>query len=186
MPCRRGGGQHVELDAADEHRVRRLLGAEALEVAGARGPLRLDDLAGRVGGGADVADLALLDEVGQRAEGFLNVGFGVRSVDLVEVDPVGAEPLEGVLDLGDDPAARAAALVGIVAHRHEELGGEHDVVATALQCLADDLLRLAGGVDVGGIDEVDPGIQRGVDDPDRVVVVGVAPGAEHHRAEAQL
>ena len=78
-----GGGKHVELDAADQQRVRRLLGAEALEVAGARGPLCLDDLAGRVGGGADVADLALLDEVGQRAEGFLNVGFGVRSVDLV-------------------------------------------------------------------------------------------------------
>ena len=104
-----GGGKHVELDPADEDRIGRLLGSEALEVAGVRGPLCLDDLARRVGGGADVADLALVDEVGQRAEGFLNVGFGVRSVDLVEVDPVGPEPLERVLDLGDDPAARAAA-----------------------------------------------------------------------------
>ena len=52
--------------------------------------------------------------------------------------------------------------------------------------LADDLLGLAGGVDVGGVDEVDPGVERRVDDADRVVVVGVAPGAEHHRAEAQL
>ena len=30
-----------------------------------------------------------------------------------------------------------------------------------------------------------PGVERAVDDPDRLVVVGVAPGAEHHRAEAQ-
>ena len=45
-----------------------------------------------------------------------------------------------VLDLGDDPAARAAAVVGVLAHRHPELGGEHDVVAAALERLADDLL----------------------------------------------
>ena len=36
--------QHVELDGADQQRVRRLLGAEAFQVALARGPLRLDDL----------------------------------------------------------------------------------------------------------------------------------------------
>ena len=52
--------------------------------------------------------------------------------------------------------------------------------------LADDLLGLAVRVDVGGVDEVDPGVQRRVDDPDRLVVVGVAPRAEHHRAEAEL
>ena len=40
--------------------------------------------------------------------------------------------------------------------------------------LADDLLGFAVGV--GGVDEVDPGVQRLVDDADRVVVVGVADG----------
>ena len=91
-----------------------------------------------------------------------------------------------VLDRRHDPAARAAAAVGVLAHRHEELGRQDDVVAAALERLADDLLGLAGGVDVGGVDEVDAGVERGVDDADRVVVVGVAPGAEHHRAEAEL
>jgi hypothetical protein len=56
----------------------------------------------------------------------------------------------------------------------------------AFERLADDLLGFAGGVDVGGVDEVDAGVERAVDDADRVVVVGVAPGAEHHRAEAEL
>jgi hypothetical protein len=64
--------------------------------------------------------------------------------------------------------------------------GQHDVVAAAFERLADDLFGLTGGIDVGGVDEVDPGVQRAVDDADRVVVVGVAPGAEHHRAEAEL
>jgi hypothetical protein len=38
-------------------------------------------------------------------------------------------------------------------------------------------------VHVGGVDEVDPDIQGFVDDADRVLVVGVADRAEHHRAE---
>src|ERR1700709_1196165 len=84
--------QHVELDPADEQRVRGLLGAEALERAVAGGPLRLDDLPGRERGGADVADLALLDEVRQRAEGLVDIDGRVRSVHLVKVDPAGAEP----------------------------------------------------------------------------------------------
>jgi hypothetical protein len=67
-----------------------------------------------------------------------------------------------------------------------DLGREDDVVAAAAgERLGDDLLGLAARVDVGGVDEVDPRVERAVDDPDRLVVVGVAPGAEHHRAEAQ-
>ena len=50
--------------------------------------------------------------------------------------------------------------------------------------LADDVLRLA--VRVGGVDEVDSGVESAVDDPRAILVVGVAAGAEHHRAEAQL
>jgi hypothetical protein len=64
------------------------------------------------------------------------------------------------------------------------LRGQHDIVPATAQGLADDLLRLSRRVHVGGVDEVDPGVQRGVDDPDAVLVIGVAPRAEHHRAEA--
>ena len=89
-----------------------------------------------------------------------------------------------VLDLGDDPAAGAAGTVGVLTHRAVDLGGEHDVVAAALQRLADDLLRLAARVDVGGVDEVDPRIERAVDHPDALVLVGVAGLAEHHGPQA--
>jgi hypothetical protein len=41
-----GCGEDVELDAANQQRVRRLLGAEAFEAPLARHPLRLDDLSG--------------------------------------------------------------------------------------------------------------------------------------------
>ena len=183
----RARGQHVGLDGTDEDRVRRLLGHEPLKPPVARDPLCLDDLAARECGGADVADLALVDQVGQRRQRLLDVGMRFGAVDLVQVDPVGAEPPQRVLHRADDPAAGAALPVGIVAHRAVELGGEDHVVPPAAgERLADDLLGLALPVDVGGVDEVDPGVQRGVDDPDRLVVIGVAPRAEHHRAEAEL
>jgi hypothetical protein len=68
-----------------------------------------------------------------------------------------------------------------------ELRGEDDVVAPAAgERLADDLLGLARPVHVGGVDEVDARVERAVDDLDGLLVVGVAPGAEHHRAEAEL
>jgi len=57
--------------------------------------------------------------------------------------------------------------------------------AGAREGLADDFLGLPTGVDVGGVDEVDAGVERAVDDADRVLVVRVPPSAEHHRAEAQ-
>jgi hypothetical protein len=52
-----------------------------------------------------VADLALVDEVGQRAEGLVDVGVRIGTMHLVEVEPVGAEALQRALHLGDDPAA---------------------------------------------------------------------------------
>src|SRR4051812_4208365 len=107
-------------------------------------------------------------------------------MDLVEVDPVGLETPQAVVDLPDDPAARVAVLVRVVAHAAVDLGGEHDVLAAAIgKCLADDLLRLPARVDIRGVDEVDPRVERAVDDADRVLVIGVAPGAEHHRAETE-
>jgi hypothetical protein len=71
----------------------------------ARDPLGLDDLAGRKGRGADVADLALVHEVAEGRQGLLDVGVGAWAVDLVEVDPVGAQSPQRVLDLADDPAS---------------------------------------------------------------------------------
>ena len=78
-------------------------------------------------------------------------------------------------------------MVGVLAERQADLRGEHDVLApSASERLADDLLRLATGVDIGGVDEVDFRVEGAVDDLDRVFVIGVAETAEHHRAQAQL
>ena len=149
------------------------------------GPLRLDDGRHRPGGVPEVADLPGTDQVGERPEGDFQVDGRVVAVDLVNVDPVRAQAPERVLDLGDDPTAAVPPPVGALAHRHVHLGGQHDVVAPAGDGLAYDLLGLAGGVNVGSVDEVDARVDGPVDDAGALFVVLGAPPAEHHGAEAQ-
>jgi hypothetical protein len=64
------------------------------------------------------------------------------------------------------------------------LGGQHHIIPAAAQRLPDDLLRLPRRVHIRGIDEIDARIQRRVDDPDAILMTGITPGAEHHRAQA--
>ena len=184
--------QHIGLDAAHQDRIRRLLGDEAPEPAALRDPLRLDDLVRREGRRAEDSDLALPLQIGECREGLLDVGARVRTVHLIQVDPVGLQPTQAVLDLADDPASRVAALVRVTAftrpHTHltVDLGGQDDVVASSAgQRLTNDRLRFTLGVDVSCVNEVDAGIQRSVDDLDRNIMIGLTPGAEHHGAEAE-
>jgi hypothetical protein len=78
---------------------------------------------------------------------------GSGYVDLVEVDVVGLQATQRVLDRGYDPAPRGSLPIGIVAHRATELGREDDAVTTPFEHLAHDLFGVAVGV--GGVDKVD-------------------------------
>src|SRR5262249_54558573 len=49
--------------------------------------------------------------------------------------------------------------------------------------LTHDHLGLSATVGVGSVDEVDPGIKSTTDDAATIVMAGVAPRPEHHRAE---
>jgi hypothetical protein len=84
--------RQLGLDAAAEDRVGRLLGAEPLQAAPLGDPLGFDDVGGGRRGGADRADLAAVDQVGERGQRFLDVGGGVRPVELVQVNVVGLCP----------------------------------------------------------------------------------------------
>jgi hypothetical protein len=146
--------------------------------------LRLDDLLGREGRAAERADLPLVHEVAEHRQRLLDVGRVVGAMDLVEVDPVGAQAPEALLDRREDPAPRVATAVAALAHLEVHLGGEDDLVTAPPQRLAHDLLGLTVGVRVGGVDEVDPLIEGGVNDADTIVVVGVTDSTEHHGPEA--
>ena len=118
-------------------------------------------------------------------------GLDARVVQLVEVDVVGAEPAQRRFELRAHrfrlPVVRALRLSGVLAGGVDvvaALRGEDDLVAVRLQHVGEQLLaetRLA--VDGRGVDEVDAGVERGVQQTLLVVddappVAGEGPDAE--------
>ncbi len=141
---------------------------------------------GGKGRAAEVADLPHPHQIRQRAQGLVDVGIGRWSVDLIEVDVVRAQAAQAVLASRHDPSARVALCVGVLAHDAVHLGGQNDLLPILLgQRLAHDLLGLAERIDIGRVDEVDPRIERAVDDADGLVMVGRSPGPEHHGAQTE-
>ena len=112
-------------------------------------------------------------------------------VHLVEVDVVGLQASQRALAGADDVARREERVVGPVAHRPVELGGDDHLLAapaTLREPAADDLLGpplpLLPAVDVGGVEEVDALLEGAVHDGVRNVLLGRL-GAEVHGAEAE-
>src|SRR5205823_7189797 len=83
------------LDAAFEQRVVVLGADESREAIGSRDPVGIGDLPGVEVRRADVANLAFGDELVQRGERFFHRRLAVREVQLVEIDPISAQALEG-------------------------------------------------------------------------------------------
>src|SRR3546814_10055223 len=81
--------------------------------------------------------------------------------------------------------ARRADIVRAIAHAQRGLGRHDHPVASALDRRAEDRLRSAVGIHVGGIEEIDAGVEADVDDASRLFDAGVAPGAEQRRSEEQ-
>src|SRR4029450_1434880 len=118
------------------------------------------------GAAADVADLALPDEVVEGAERLLDLGLGIGPVGLVEVDVVRAQPPQRVLAGPDHVRAGQAPLVRAGTRGIEDLGRHDHVVATTAgpEPGPDDPLRLALRVAVARVHEVDAARDRGVED----------------------
>ena len=140
-------------------------------------------------GQPEVADLALLHELGHRADGLLDRRVGVDAVLVVEVDVVDAEAPQRSLGrlahvLGPAADAAGGRVVGVA--DDAELGRQHDLVAAAGDRAADELLVGVRAVDVGGVEEGHAEVERAVDRGDRLGVVAAAVELGHaHAAEAE-
>ena len=142
-----------------------------------------------------MADLALGDELGQGADGLLDGGLRVDAVLVVQVDVVGAEPLQGALDRGADVRRAAVEDAGAATGVRDdaELRGQHHLVAAVLDGPADQFLVGVGTVDLGGVEVRDAEVQRPVDGANRlgvaacsdVVVAGHRHGAESYAGDVE-
>jgi hypothetical protein len=90
--------------------------------------------------------------------------------------------MKSVVASAQHPAPRKPAVVRLRGHHIGDLGGENPAGAIRLDRLADDPLRRSIRIVVGRVDEIDAGVEGGVDDVLRLR--GVSPVAEHHRAQA--
>jgi hypothetical protein len=129
--------------------------------------------------------LPLRDRIVEEAQRFLDRRQRVPGMHLVEVDLLEAEAAERIVERLAEMPARQADIVGAVAHRKAPLGGDDRLAGfgrARLQPASDDLFRLAGAVDVGGIDEIAAPGEIVVEQLVRGGLVGLR--AEGHGAEA--
>ena len=173
--------QDLVLDVAGPERVLALQGGDRVD-----GVRAADRLGGRLRE-AEVANLPLLDELGHGADGLLDRRVRIDAMLVVDIDVVGAEPLERGVTGGENVLAVAAdaeplALLGADA---AELCREHDLVAAVLDRAADEPLVLERPVRVGRVEEIDPKLERAVDRRDRLALVRRSVELGHpHAAEA--
>src|SRR5207249_570082 len=108
-----------------------------------------------------------LDDIVESMQCFFNRGGGIESMDLIKVDVIRAEPAQAVVDRMHDVLAGQSAVIRVVTHRHINFGGNDEPVAARckiLQRAAENLLALAYGVHIGGIEVIDAHIERFLDE----------------------
>lgn len=98
------------------------------------------------------------------AERFLHRRIGIRTVQLIEIDVIGLQAAQAVLDRGEDVAPGETSVVRPVTCLAPHFRRQHDIVPATCQRLADDLLRAPPAVDVRRVDEVDPLVEGAMDD----------------------
>src|SRR5690606_7868221 len=114
-------------------------------------------------GAADVAHLAGADQIVHGAQRFLQWRERIGPMELVEVDEVGAEPLEALLAGLDQMLARQAALRHRIALRKEALGCEYEIVALEiLQDGGEHPLGFAARIGVRRVDEIAAALDEGL------------------------
>ncbi len=147
-------------------------GSRVHGVLGLQGGNRVDGVGAADRGGAglgqsDVTDLALDDQLGQRADGVLDGRAAVDPVLVVQVDVVGAESGQRAFDRGANVGG-AAVDAGRTARVGEdtELRRPHHLVAAAFDGATDQLLAMERSIDLGGVDVGDSQLERPVDGSD--------------------
>ena len=135
-----------------------------------RGPVPVGELPAGELRKSDVAELALLHAVVERAERLLDRHRGVGAMHLVEIDPVALQALQARLDRLHDVAAGASLQRARLVHGIAELGRDEDILAAIAEIAAERRLGPAAvAVDVGRVEEGDAGVERFLDDRLRVL-----------------
>src|SRR5579871_4540605 len=101
----------------------------------------------------------------KRTQGLVDRDRGLRSMDLVQVDPICLEPYErGFTSLNDVPVRVTPCVGVVVVHLPVALRSQNQPVPAAPDGTSEDLLAFAPRINVGCVQEVDAEVERGVGD----------------------
>ena len=99
-------------------------------------------------------------------------------MQLEEVDIIGAEPAQAAIDGVDQVKRDEPTSFGPSPERKVALVEMSTLSRRPLIGRAEDFLRRAAGIDIGGVEHVEPGLEADVDKPRRLRDIGGAPGLE--------
>ncbi|MDT5326121.1 MAG: hypothetical protein QOF25_3273 [Mycobacterium sp.] len=127
---------------------------------------------------ADVPNLALRDEHVELFQDLVDRGLRIVGMQLEQIDAVGPQPTQRLLDRIDQARPGRSRIRLPVADRKPRLRRDQHLVTPAHEGVSEHLLRGAIGVDVGGVEQCDTSVQADVNDAPGLVDVRVAPRAE--------
>ena len=183
MPNSRQVAKNLVLDAARDQRILDLQIADRMDLGGAA------DGVGANLGQADVTDEPGLDHFGDGADRVLDRHVGIDARRPVDVDMVGAQPLQRIGERGLErlgPGVVAQPVAERIAQRAELDRQQEPVAVLTLQRLADQHFIVAHAVEVAGVEQRHPGLDGGVNGGDAFGPVGGAVHVRHaHASEAE-
>jgi len=157
-------GQYFGFGCAAQQAVFVLHADETRARAGrmVHGALRFAKSLRREIGAADLAHFPFAHEFVQRAQRFRDRRAGIGLMELIQVDVVRAQSAQAVLG-GLANVLRLRAMARLI-ELHAELAGNDGFTPPASEGTAEILLAVAFIVDVGGVEEIDAGVERGLHD----------------------
>jgi hypothetical protein len=136
-------------------------------------------------GARDITDFSGFDESVEGRQSFFDRREGVEPVHVIDVDVVDGEAPETVLAGSNEVMARGADIVGAFPHGEGSFGRDQHAAAFASDGLAEDFFGQTIRVYVGGVKEIDVGVEADVDEARSFGDVTGAPGFEEFGAAAK-
>ena len=114
----------------------------------------------------------------ERAQNFFDGSERVESVKMVDVDVIGAQASQAGFAGLKQMMARGPEIVRPFAHAKRGLGGNQDILAASCDGFAEDFFGEALRVDVGGVEQIDAGLQTNRDQAGGFGYIASSPGAK--------
>ena len=148
-----------------------------------RDPHDLRHFPAAVVGKSPVQYFARTDHVAHGCQRFRQRRIRVRQMQIPQIEVVGAEPPQALVDGVHQPSPAKSAVHRAWADRVAHLAGKHPAPPSAGEQPADAKFGLPVGVGIRCVDEVDARVRGRRNNPRRLAVAGKV--AEHQRAQAE-